>query len=170
MNRLFFILFFLPTLALAAPISVSTGTCTATVLDTSQDGSGNAIVALHFVTNTQTLDINDNIPLGAPPTQLNDFVAAECTALANQAIAFSTAPPVGSVVPPSPPPTTAIDPNATIKAQFQADYLSLRQCKALINNAVLTSADLTCTALQTTVNSEFSANRAILAPLVPAGP
>jgi len=165
-----FFLLLLPQLASGAGAVVSTGTCTATVINSWQDNSGNSVVALHFVTNTQTFDINDPVPLGAPPTQVPDFVAGICNNLANQAVAFSTVPAAGEVIVPTPPATVVPDPNAAIKNQFQQDYLVLRQCKALINNAVLSAADTTCVAQQTTVNAEFAANRAILLPLVPAGP
>jgi len=163
MKKVLFLLL-IPSLAFAA-------TWTAKVVGTSSDNQGNQIVSLHFSSDKGgTYDVDDRIPLGAPGTQLGDFVASVINSLNAQSIAFSSAPTAGQDVLPTPSPIPIIDPNAAIKSQFLADYLLLKEMQAAVSHQLMTAGDLSLAAQLTTVTNELAANKSILLPLIQTGP
>lgn len=158
-------------LFLLLPSWVQAQVWTARVMDKSSDNQGNQVVSLHFSSDKgQTYDIDDRIPLGAPSTQLADFVTATINQLNAQSVAFSSAPAIGQPVLPTPAVIPTPDPNATIKSQFLTDYMLLRQMQTAISHNILSATDLTFTAQLAKVNSELAANSAILFPLIQTGP
>jgi len=147
------------------------GACTATIAGPPfQNNQGQSVIPLHFSYGTgQTYDVSDFVPLGAPGTQLGDFVYSTCNQLESQQIAFSSATAIGTQVTPNTPPGPSVDLFAVQKTSFSATVFQYRQLQWAVDNGLITSSDPSYIAAKNTATSLFTTNKStfVAAGLVP---
>jgi hypothetical protein len=147
---------------LARRAQAQTGSWSCSLADPLWSQGSNTFADFACTNGTQT----QNFQIAVPPIAASTWFSDEAAALIAQlSVPPPVAPPVGQTI--TPTAQAAPDPNAAIKAQFNADYGLLRQYEQAIADGITTTTDLNYTAQLAKVQTEFLANETVLITQVP---